>query len=942
MTNTVKTFIAAMLALSGSMAAYAVDAPTGTPTYKRVLSTGNAVSELQSGHKYLIYDGNNSQGTAFRYADPTNEKPIQGTVVANPESATLEFDTEYVWEAIKTDGAETWQFKSEKYGTYMSYSNSTISTGNNELTLQAAESSMPFTVTFSGTTAKVNYDIAYWDGGADNRLVGWGSSTGHPYYFYEVIEDQNRVDCYCYRNQTVVGDKSHTASTSHYIATTAALPTVEHFTASLSSDDNGLLFVYTPNSDLEHVECTIKSIKTPVKYIIAEDSSSSLKLEADGTGDNAKFWFYILGDSGKSFLMYSPATGTFVSSIGSNSGTAIGLGDAPEARTLQLVVNSDHTESICDAAYGDSSYYFNYRDTLVGTWSNDNGSHWYTIASEDQLTANTGEGVISAFDEAIASAQAAHDALTATNVDATELKELIDQANSARIGHTDFATLTTSLNEKSASLLEANPTSALYAAVQTANGIYIAHDVPGYLPVSTTENTALKTAIDAANAVCAKDSPTSDEVSEANSNLTSAVNALTAKIAEQSAAQTTIYTTGYYRISNKNGRGTLYYNSGNSNFIWSTGKNAFSGSEDADEMLWGFIEKDGVYYLYNVASKKFANLGIGTYGYLDDSWALTDILPVGITLNSSSAGYPYVEILGGNTHMSVSNDYNGPIISYYASSDGGVPMVFEYVKDADSDVAAAMLDKITTDKIAAYYISQVESFTAGDEIGKFSQTALSTAKSALETVKSNTSATKADADAAYNDFLATFNKPEVGKVYTIESYHSTGDSRRHLYNNEGTLKVSASEDEYGQKNYQYWLFEENGDTYSFSNTIGETQTKVAARGGSGTLIIERDPNVYGCVNLRDTGSSYVVVLHTANNNGDIDRAGNPTLSNASGQFYITLAENANSTTVGISEITVGNGAVEQNVIYDLQGRRVMHPTRSGLYIVNGTKKLITL
>jgi hypothetical protein len=177
------------------------------------------------------------------------------------------------------------------------------------------------------------------------------------------------------------------------------------------------------------------------------------------------------------------------------------------------------------------------------------------------------------------------------------------------------------------------------------------------------------------------------------------------------------------------------------------------------------------------------------------------------------------------------------------------------------------------------------------------------------------------------------------------SYHTSGDQLRHLYNNEGSLTVSTDADVYGQGNYQYWLFEDNDGTYRFSNTIEDTKTYVAARGSEGTLTIERDPNVYGCVNFRDvyvnndtSTNTYVVVLHTANSNGYIDRCSTPTYSTVSGQFYVTLAENANSITTAISEIAVG--AVEQNVIYDLQGRRVMHPTRSGLYIVNGTKTLM--
>jgi hypothetical protein len=859
----------------------------------------------------------------------------------------------YVWTvtATTTDDATTYSFQNAATGAWIK-----AYTANGNMTLTTTESEKgEFTLLTTSSTNQFKVDNGSgtrWDG-AENETytaVSWKATDGSTDYghlieFFEVTENNSISITTWYPVSATFTQNGNTVAT----ASDVYMPdgtTVFTSDVPVSANSTQYTFELADDATLIH----IKNIRQG-KYVGANGyfcAGYTYTLNQNDAKGNSTI-FLQDGDA-SSCKLFNFSTLRWVSAPeNSNSNTSL-VTDKTSATTYAIEVNRTGSNTINDIAYyyteallwdGSGSNGWNdLNGSGVCAYSKtDTGSRWYTIpyndTNETNLTANTADGVVTAFNEAIAEANTVYAGLAAGGLDgAADLKALIDDADAAMIGRTDFTTLTTNLNKKSSELLDANPKAPLYVTILTANGIYIAHDVPGYLPVSTTENQALKTAIDEANKVGENENATYEEISSAKSTLETAIDAMTALIAAQTASQTTIYTTGYYRISNN--RGSLYYNSSNPDFIWSTGKNAFTGSEDDDEMLWGFIEKDGNYYLYNVGAKKFAGLGTGSYGV---TWTLNEIDPVGIALNSASTGYPNVEILSTDgTHMSMSLNFNGPLISYYKADDGGVPMVFEYVKDADATIAKEMLEKISLEGIVNHYIAKVESFTAGDEIGKFSQTAINDGKSKLEAVKSTDGATRETVEAAYNDFLATFNKPEVGKVYTIESYHSTDQSRRHLYNNEGTLAVSQDADAYGHGNYQYWLFEDNNGTYRFSNTIEDTKIYVAAQSQSGILTIERDPNVYGCVNLYDE-STYVMVL---NSDSSISRASNPTHSSASGQFYITLAENATSTTVGISEITVGNGAVEQNVIYDLQGRRVMHPTRSGLYIVNGTKKLITL
>lgn len=108
----------------------------------------------------------------------------------------------------------------------------------------------------------------------------------------------------------------------------------------------------------------------------------------------------------------------------------------------------------------------------------------------------------------------------------------------------------------------------------------------------------------------------------------------------------------------------------NAEFIWTT-------TEEVDATnpnhLWGFYKdiETGDYYLYNVGKVQFANSkGKGSYG---DTWILSNN-PVAITMEAMDT--PYFHIKGDGKTMSVSTGYVGPVITYYANGDQGVPMQF--------------------------------------------------------------------------------------------------------------------------------------------------------------------------------------------------------------------------------------------------------------------------
>jgi hypothetical protein len=997
MSITLKKLIAASIALLVTAAMQAITIPEGVTVYRGAATAGTAVSALTDGHKYLIYDPfnqTNNQRYAFRYVDAAG-----GTVKGNHTlaSAASNLSPAYVWTATSV-GDNQFTFKNELYGQYLSMEGSTQFSDN---AVTIADTPTTFTISTASaddnTFYVCNQNSVYWDGAWYN-MVGWSgtAASSHPYQFYEVGEE-NGVDYCYYSSKTFVnGEEVHSTDKTLTKASEISSPvtTEKGITITSSVADDGSLALTGELKGIDPITVTIKNKQGGV-YVTATATGLTCA-SATNTDDANKLALYPTTDDQRTFYIYSPSQKMFVTTIGYNTGTAVGLGDAPDAKLLVLGVESDHTETICDAANTGSFYYWNWRSNNVGTWQNSSsavGSHWYTILSDETFAANTAEGVVDAFDAAIVNAQTTVETLQAFNIDASELQAIITEAQAALIGRNSFTDLTTRLNNKSEEMLQANIKAAITAELNTANGIYIAHNTPGYLPVSTAENVALKEKIDAAQS--AIESGTTEQQQTAYTELKAAEDAMTAKIAGLSGSETTFYTGSLYRINNpESDRGYIYYNSANDTYPWATSKTAYSGNSDDDAMLFGFIKHGDNYYCYNVGSGRFLGIGTGTFSAQspNKTWTWEVIEPAAITLTSSVRNsYPYLEISSSDVHMSISKSYVGPIISYYETTDAGVPMLFEYVREATDEETAKIEKLFETDGQVEYFENAFAAMaenvnssaandgentdeTAGNEnqLGCYSESTISAAKEALSAAIKAEGATSASVKAVYDNYVGQWNQPEVDAVYTIASYHSTGETYRYLYNNNGTLAVSTNEDEYGKLNYKYWKWskipvvtatdnstassapaaadvdadeetdgtsetEDNATyTYGFTNTIDDTTIYLAAKNNNGQdVTISLDANVAGCVNLYDT-TRYVMVMNSTN---AIDCSTNATLDNASGQFVVTKVNDASSVTTAIREVTAEADA-GAGAIYDLQGRRVSAPTHTGLYIVGGKTTLI--
>lgn len=166
------------------------------------------------------------------------------------------------------------------------------------------------------------------------------------------------------------------------------------------------------------------------------------------------------------------------------------------------------------------------------------------------------------------------------------------------------------------------------------------------------------------------------------------------KIFEVGEAQEAITPTAsdIYTLNNTNSyRGALIYNPGQSTkWVWSSGKSGtFNATSANSQWILMPTGTNGQYYLYNVGAKKFAiPVTGGTYpGY---SWALSSDAAT-LTLNQQSDGTYKLKTVSGNLCVSVSNNYEGPIINY---DDIGAQFTITKVGDASSEVTTQVTNAV--------------------------------------------------------------------------------------------------------------------------------------------------------------------------------------------------------------------------------------------------------
>ena len=287
----------------------------------------------------------------------------------------------------------------------------------------------------------------------------------------------------------------------------------------------------------------------------------------------------------------------------------------------------------------------------------------------------------------------------------------------------------------------------------------------------------------------------------------------------------------YYTITS--GRGSMIYeptytrtDDNDNSFVYHTGNN-YGGdhvnvSFDANNAnhQWGFIKKDGKYYMYNVGKVQFANVTQvtkegGYQGANGDkhTWIFSNA-PSSVTLDAGEGDWvptPKVrvratsEVTGKQYAMSISPSYHGPVIAYDAVNDPGIPMTFA-VATATQDAAVTTAIEALLENLQPYRDALQGAITdanaiktnenIGEGVGKYTLTgdmdALNAAITAAqaELAKAESEQTKESLQGAYNalqtamsNITLAINLPQVGKFYRIKTAKAWSETNAEKFNN---------------------------------------------------------------------------------------------------------------------------------------------------------------
>lgn len=394
----------------------------------------------------------------------------------------------------------------------------------------------------------------------------------------------------------------------------------------------------------------------------------------------------------------------------------------------------------------------------------------------------------------------------------------------------------------------------------------------------------------------------------------------------------------YFSIKNTDNRGYLVYaadapkgtdSEEEWNYVWSTGKSYEVTSEagtgdtqtstvnitfDASNAahLWCFLNHtkvDGTaeHYLYNVGLKKYARPTkvVGSYDY---TWVLTDE-PAPITLKI----YDYlnrkmaitaksVEVASDTlVYASVSNNYTGPVISYYTQNDGGVPFTFDW---GTKDFVAS-----DTTAVAALVRTPITLRTVAKDQNK----------NPLITGLDN------------NQSICTYSSTKAFRVPAgVTAYYATRRDDNNIVRlkavpdgivpaNQGVLLVGAVNKTKAMLDVDYRT-EVTAESNIFLNTASG-----ATAMGANCYVLANSTNGIGFYHATE-GTTL------SKEKAYLDFSGSPVRA-------FTLSFGDDDVTTGISSINAGGNA-ENAPVYDLSGRRIAQPSGRGIYIKNGKKYFV--
>ena len=470
----------------------------------------------------------------------------------------------------------------------------------------------------------------------------------------------------------------------------------------------------------------------------------------------------------------------------------------------------------------------------------------------------------------------------------------------------------------------ASDKTALGEAITAAQILVSTPEVLGY-PTAAAAST-LSSAITAAQSVY--NNPTGDYIT--------ACNTLNEAIA---VAQTNIVYTPrtdvYYTITSA--RGSMVYDASHDNhedadgnkFLWYT-----TSLDNTDvNHLWGFIEQDGKYYMYNVGRKQFATVSTSGSYQLNDkgTWAFSDA-PAYMTFDAginNSVAAPNVRIratvatTGSTYSMSISTSYIGPVITYDAQGDGGIPMRFATSTVAvDADITAEMIEKV--EDITPYFTTLKNLIDAcallpiGDGTNKYATSeAYTAALEAANITYANTESTKSELQTATANLESaiaslTLNLPAAGfyriKGKTSGKYLAAGLASNNKFNMsdatdattifyfDGTTLRNASTGLYNGMNSTTWAWVEEEEASTVVFLDGLTNGGYAIKSndayfydnGDNSNSADRGGNL--TINASTNGRYTNWYLEPASLPGDVNNDGSVTIADVTALVNIILGK----------------------------------------------------
>lgn len=349
-------------------------------------------------------------------------------------------------------------------------------------------------------------------------------------------------------------------------------------------------------------------------------------------------------------------------------------------------------------------------------------------------------------------------------------------------------------------------------------------------------------------------------------------------------------------------------------YIWTTTK-ASATAFDAGNTnhLWCFLNHtkvDGTteHYLYNVGFKKYARPTKVVGGY-DYTWVLTDE-PAPITLKVYDAPNHKMAITAKSVEVasdtvvyaSVNTDYTGPVISYYAQGDGGVPFTFDMGKvdfvPSDTTAVAALVRTPITLRTVAKDQNQNPLITGLDN----------------------------------NQTICTYSSTKAFRVPKgVTAYYAKEKDAQHIVRlkavpngivpaNQGVILVGAVNKTQAMLDVDY-----RTEVTAESNIFRHTASGAKVMGENCYILAKTDAEGIGFYHA--TPSSTL-----SQGKAYLDFSSSPVRA-------FTLSFGDDDVTTGISNIKA-DGNAENAPVYDLSGRRIAEPSGRGIYIKNGKKYFV--